>query len=70
MNFVIKPLNNKGDNRECSNHRDNSSIMIPIESKLLSIMILAWLRDAVLTILGEAQCGLEKGEDVLAKFCA
>ena len=55
---LIKPLYKKGDKSECRNYWGIN--LVSVGSKLLSIMILFRLRDAVDKVLREEQCGFWK----------
>ena len=57
---LIKPLDKKGDKSEYRNYQGIS--LVSVGSKLLSIMILFLLRDAVDRVLGNEQCGFRKGK--------
>ena len=63
---LIKPLYKKGDKTECRNYRGIS--LVSVGSKILSIVLLLRLRNAVDKILREDSAILEEVEDVSTKF--
>lgn len=56
---LITPVYKKGDKTECLNYRGIS--LISIGSKVLGMMILLRLRQAIDNVLREEQCGFRKG---------
>ena len=62
---LIKLLYKKSDKNECHNYQDIS--VVPVDSKLLSNMILFRLEDTVDKVLREGQCGFRKGIGCVAQ---